>query len=63
MLLVVKFVRLKYHKTYSKGKDCSNKFRSKHSTVLVMCLLRNLLEQSLHETYSRIQEFKNSKIA
>ena len=28
-------------------KDCSSKFRSKHSTALVLCLLRNLLEQSL----------------
>ena len=32
-------------------KDCSSKFRSKHSTVLVLCLLRNLLEQSLSSTY------------
>ena len=30
------------------GKDCSSKFRSKHSPVLVLCLLRNLLEQSLY---------------
>ena len=29
------------------SKDCSSDFRSKHSTVLVLCLLRNLLEQSL----------------
>jgi len=29
-----------------KGKDCSSNFRSKHSTVLVLCLLRKLLEQS-----------------
>ena len=28
-------------------KDCSSKFRSKHSTILVLCLLRKLLEQSL----------------
>ena len=26
---------------------CSIKFRSKHSTVLILCLLRNLMEQSL----------------
>ena len=31
----------------SSTKECSSKFRSKHSTVLVLCLLRNLLEQSL----------------
>ena len=37
-------------------KDCSNKFRSKHSTVLVLCLLRNLLEQSL----SRFNNNKHS---
>ena len=30
-------------------KDCSSKFRSRHSALLVMCLLRNLLEQSLYE--------------
>ena len=29
------------------SKDCSSKFRSKHSTVLLLCSLRNLLEQSL----------------
>ena len=29
------------------AKDCSSKFRSRHSTVLLQCLLRNLLEQSL----------------
>ena len=29
------------------NKDCSIKFRSKNSTVLVLCLLRNLMEQSL----------------
>ena len=28
-------------------KDCSSKFRSKHSTNTVLCLLRNLLEESL----------------
>ena len=28
-------------------KDCSSKFRSKHSSNTVMSLLRNLLEQSL----------------
>ena len=28
-------------------KDCSIKFRSKHSTVLLLCLLRNLMEQML----------------
>ena len=26
---------------------CSIKFRSKHSSISVLCLLRNLLEQSL----------------
>ena len=31
------------------GKDCSNKFRSKHSTNTVLCLLRNLLEHSLEK--------------
>ena len=30
-------------------KDCSSKFRSRHSTVLLLCLLRNLLEQSLYK--------------
>jgi hypothetical protein len=36
-------------KTYctNTSKDCSSNFRSKHSTVLVLCLLRKLLEQSL----------------
>ena len=29
------------------SKDCSSKFRSKHSTVLLLCSPRNLLEQSL----------------
>ena len=29
------------------GKDCSSKFCSKHNTVLLLSLLRNLLEQSL----------------
>ena len=28
-------------------KDCSSKFRSKHSSNTVLCLLRNLFEQSL----------------
>ena len=28
-------------------KDCSSKFRSKHSTGLILSLLRNLLEQPL----------------
>ena len=28
-------------------KDCSIKFRSKHSTVLPLCLLRNLMEQTI----------------
>ena len=28
-------------------KDCSSKFRSKQSSNTVLCLLRNLLEQSL----------------
>ena len=28
-------------------KDCSSKFRSRHSTVLLHCLLQNLPEQSL----------------
>ena len=27
--------------------NCSSNFRSEHSTVLVLCLLRKLLEQSL----------------
>ena len=30
------------------GKDCSSKFRSKHSTNTVLCLLQKLLEQSLY---------------
>ena len=34
-----------YHPGWNK--DCSSKFRSKHSTNTVLCLLRNLLEQSL----------------
>ena len=29
------------------NKDCSSKFRSKQSSNTVLCLLRNLLEQSL----------------
>ena len=32
-------------------KDCSSNFRSKHSTNIVLCLLRKLLEQSLIHTY------------
>ena len=35
------------------AKDCSSQFRRRHSTVLLLCLLRNLLEQSLHVTSSR----------
>ena len=31
------------------SKDCSSKFRSKHSSNTVLCLLRNLLEQSLNQ--------------
>ena len=30
---------------------CFIKFRSKHSTVLLLCLLRNLMEQTLHSRY------------
>jgi hypothetical protein len=30
-----------------KDKVCSIKFRSQHSIVLVLCLLRNLMEQTL----------------
>ena len=30
-----------------KTKGCSSKFRSKHSSNTILCLLRNLLEQSL----------------
>ena len=33
--------------TVSNNNVCSIKFRSKHSTVLLLCLLRNLMEQSL----------------
>ena len=34
------------------SRDCSSKFRSRHSTVLVLCLLQNLLDQSLiHEIF------------
>ena len=33
---------------------CSIKFRSKHSTVLVLCLLRNLMEQSLCHSFFKI---------
>ena len=29
------------------NKGCSSKFRSEHSAVLLLCLLRNLLEQSI----------------
>ena len=29
------------------NKDCSSNFRSKHSTNTLLCLLQNLLEQSL----------------
>ena len=32
-----------------RNKDCSSKFRSKHSNNTVLCLLRNLLEQSLFD--------------
>ena len=34
-------------------KDCSSKFRSKHSSNTVLCLLRNLLEQSLEGILTR----------
>ena len=37
---------LKAH-SFNWYKDCSSKFRSKHSSNTVLCLLRNLLEQSL----------------
>ena len=34
----------KYH---NRHKDCSIKFRSKHSSNTILCLLRNLMEQTL----------------
>jgi hypothetical protein len=36
-----------YYNIVSATKDCSSKFRSKRSTNTVLCLLRNLVEQSL----------------
>ena len=33
------------------GKDCSSKFRSKHSSNTVLLLLQNLLELSLYDGY------------
>ena len=35
-------------------KDCSIKFCSKHSIVLVLCLLRNLMEQTLNNKASGV---------
>ena len=36
-------------------KDCSSNFRSKHSTVFLLCLLRKLLEQSLPISMPKIR--------
>ena len=36
-------------------KDCSSNFRNKHSNVLVLCLLRKLLEQSLVGLWHELQ--------
>ena len=48
MCKLVKLSKMeKYVELAAVYKDCSSNFRSKHSTVLVLCLLRNLLEQSL----------------
>ena len=46
----------------SSTKDCSSKFRSKHSIVLVLCLLRNLLEQSLQCTMIAFEKFCSKSI-
>ena len=46
--------------SWNLAKDCSSKFRSRHSTVLLLCLLRNLLEQSLIAT--KIQNEQYTKI-
>ena len=40
------------YKYIGMNKDCSSNFRSKHSTNTVLCLLQNLLEQSLFSCYS-----------
>ena len=38
-------------------KDCSSKFRSKHGTVLLLCLLRNLMEQTLSTIFTQNDNF------
>ena len=41
------FLEQKFILHQNKAKVCSIKFRSKHSVVLVLCLQRNLMEQTL----------------
>ena len=38
----------------ARSKDCSIKFRSKHSSNTVLCLLRNLMEQTLLWDYTGV---------
>ena len=45
--LFSRFQLSKFDVSNSPNKFCSSKFRSKHSTNTVLCLLQNLLEQSL----------------
>ena len=42
-----------------KNKDYSIKFRSKHSSNTVLCLLQNILEQSIRPVYFRKAKVSN----
>ena len=48
--------------TFRSDKVSSIKFRSKHSIVLVLCLLRNLMEQTLNEYQTKIKEVLKIRI-
>ena len=38
---------------------CSIRFRSKHSSNTILCLLRNLMEQSLFSTFLQVLSYVN----
>lgn len=48
VVFIVILEKLKFESQQKQqAKECSSKFRSKHSSNAVLCLLRNLLEQCL----------------
>ena len=48
--------------TFRSDKVSSIKFRSKHSIVLVLCLLRNLMEQTLNEYKTKVNDLQKIRI-